>query len=112
MERTFRSRTQPEIPVQARRHRRRVTGPLQGLGPERPADQLITCRTGPMAPALTHSQSRRVSSESWFITATWVATPAWRTTSAIRRASKTIRAIGFWQKTCLSFRLAATLTAA
>ena len=45
-------------------------------------------------------------------TATWVATPVSRATSAMRRASYTVRVIGFWQKTCLPFLMAATDTSA
>ena len=58
-------------------------------------DQLITSRTGPMAPAQIHSQSSRVASDAWLPTATCVATRVSRATSAIRRASKTECAIGF-----------------
>ena len=50
-------------------------------------DQFSTRRTGPMAPAQTHSQSSRVASEAELPTATWVATLLARATSAIRRAS-------------------------
>ena len=59
------------------------------------SDQEWISRTGPIAPAWSHSRVRRSPSPAWPLLPIWVTSPVSRATRAMTRASSIEWAIGF-----------------